>query len=198
MAKSDGETRIRDWYHENYPTDDLWAEIDEGVDFYALYCALNEHRDVYECIFGSTMGGDSIVRERCFTELASIMGCDYDVIYYQWLGKPQPKAQKEDDGERLPEVGDIWYSSWGYEQTNIDWYQVTKASKCNVWLTPIKGTRKDDGFMSGTTVPLPNEFCGKEKRHKFKKYSKAYCCSLTSYSSAFEWDGKPKRYSYYG
>jgi hypothetical protein len=34
-------------------------------------------------------------------------------------------------------VGDVIYNSWGWEQTNVDFYQVVKASANYIWLQPI-------------------------------------------------------------
>ena len=76
--KDDG---IRDWYVAEYPTDELGEEIREEVTFDGMRVALEGGDDVYDFLGV----GDSIVRERCFAELADIFGVDYDVIYYAWL-----------------------------------------------------------------------------------------------------------------
>jgi hypothetical protein len=34
-------------------------------------------------------------------------------------------------------VGDVIYNSWGWEQTNIDFYQIVKTTANYVWLQPI-------------------------------------------------------------
>ena len=76
-----GLTKIRDFYMEAFPTDELGKDINGGVDF----------NDAYECLqvgydFYSFLGvSDSIVRERVFDALATLMGCSYEHIYYQWL-----------------------------------------------------------------------------------------------------------------
>lgn len=72
---------IRDFYLEQYPTDDLGIEIDPNATFEGLFKVLDSYRDVYEYIGV----GDSVIRERVFEELASIMQVDYDYIYNQWL-----------------------------------------------------------------------------------------------------------------
>ena len=42
------------------------------------------------------------------------------------------------DNSKIKE-GDIFYSSWGYDQTNIDYYKVTKLiGKASVELVPIE------------------------------------------------------------
>jgi hypothetical protein len=49
--------------------------------------------------------------------------------------------------------GAILYSSWGWEQTNIDWYRIVKRS--GEWLTlmPIRSATREEGFMAGHCCP---------------------------------------------
>lgn len=35
------------------------------------------------------------------------------------------------------EIGDIWSSSWGYDQTNVEYYKVIKKTEKMVWLRAI-------------------------------------------------------------
>jgi hypothetical protein len=82
-----GQTRVRDWYAGAFPTDE-WA-ID-GMNRIVTF------QDVYECLccrynVYSVLGvSDSIVRERVFDKLATLMGCNYDYVYYQWLKTERP------------------------------------------------------------------------------------------------------------
>lgn len=49
-------------------------------------------------------------------------------------------------------VNDIVTNSWGYDQTNVDWYAVTRTTKHFIWLRPIAATLEhSEGFspMSG-------------------------------------------------
>lgn len=65
----------------------------------------------------------------------------------------------------MPKVGDLFYSSWGYDQTNIDFYQVTNVlGKKMVEVTRIAGNRKYDLHMAGVTFPQPNHFLGNPRR----------------------------------
>lgn len=72
---------IKNYYLNEYPTDDLGADINPKADFDGLLMVLNEGDDVYEYL-GVT---DSLVRERVFEKLANIMGVEYNVIYDMWL-----------------------------------------------------------------------------------------------------------------
>ena len=76
-----GTRKIRDWYIKKYPTDDLGLDIDPEVTFNNLLVCLDFGEDVYNCLGV----GDSVIRERCFAELARLMKVKYDYIYDLWL-----------------------------------------------------------------------------------------------------------------
>ena len=73
--------KIKEWYMENYTTDDLGQEINEKATFEDLFKALENKTDIYDLIGV----GDSVIRERLFKELASIKGIKYNDIYNMWL-----------------------------------------------------------------------------------------------------------------
>lgn len=73
---------VKEWYRGEYPTDDLVEEIKDTVTFEDIFGALDNYEDIYEVIGN---GIDSIVRERIFNKLATLMEVDYDYIYDQWL-----------------------------------------------------------------------------------------------------------------
>ena len=72
---------IREYYMENYPTDELGVEINPEATFTGLYTVLRISGEVYEYIGV----GDSLIRERCFERLAEITGVSYDEIYSKWV-----------------------------------------------------------------------------------------------------------------
>jgi hypothetical protein len=94
-------------------------------------------------------------------------------------------------------VDDIFVSSWGYEQTNVDAFQVVeKIGNASVVLRPIacravKGTEISHG-MAQNVVPVHNAFIGEET---FTKRITEYGIKINSYSSAFQWDGKREFYN---
>lgn len=45
--------------------------------------------------------------------------------------------RSREDVERDPQPGDIYYSSWGYDQTNIDYFQVVKRTPGTVTIRSI-------------------------------------------------------------
>ena len=73
--------KIKEWYCETYPTDDMGVELYDDITFYDLFETLDRYKNVYDFIGV----GDSIIRERLFAKLAEIMGVDYEYVYEQWL-----------------------------------------------------------------------------------------------------------------
>lgn len=65
-------------------------------------------------------------------------------------------ARSSEEFRRSLRVGDILYSSWGWEQTNIDFYQVVAIRGSAVDLRQLDQRTTEDGYMCGTTVPLPD------------------------------------------
>lgn len=97
------------------------------------------------------------------------------------------------------EVGTIFVSSWGYDQTNVDFYQVIRLMPASVELRPIGKHYTETGFMSGTSVPIPDNFVGGPftKRVTGGWRGDGAWINLTSYSGASVWDGQPERESHY-
>jgi hypothetical protein len=57
--------------------------------------------------------------------------------------------------------GDILYNSWGYDQTNVDFYEVVEVkSASTIIIRPIAQTTTETCFMSGHTEPIPGEYTG--------------------------------------
>jgi hypothetical protein len=80
----------------------------------------------------------------------------------------QRKALKKKALEVNPfQVGQLMYDSWGYEQTNIDFYQVIEVKNKSVVIQPIQGKMiPSQGYssMAGLTAPVKDSFCGEPIR----------------------------------
>lgn len=64
-------------------------------------------------------------------------------------------------------VGDIFKSVWGYDQTNVDYYECVKVSGSIMTVREIAGKSIENGqWMTGKCTPQPGAFTGKEKRVK--------------------------------
>jgi len=98
-------------------------------------------------------------------------------------------------------VGDILFSSWGYEQTNVDFYEVVRVpSARSAVVRQIKQITTEDGCgsMSGVTVPKPGEFSLTAKE-SIRRAAGRHCLNGGNLSlvSLQKWDGKPKYVSWY-
>ena len=82
-------------------------------------------------------------------------------------------------------VDDILSSSWGYDQTNVDFYQVVAVTDKAVKIRKIGSKGVDESHV----VAVPNSFDGPPMTKLVRQGDRV---SLTSYSSASKWDGKPR------
>jgi hypothetical protein len=100
-------------------------------------------------------------------------------------------------------VGDILYNSWGYEQTNIDWYQVVAVKGKTVTLRPIVGeVFEHDSAMSGWTKPKPSNWGGPPFRKTLQVHvdhnGTAYDPYLPmKHGCLSKWDGNKVHCSWY-
>lgn len=66
-------------------------------------------------------------------------------------------AETVANGQRL-KVGDILSYSWGYDQTNVEFYQVVSRKERTVKVMRIRATYDQTGDMSGYEHALPGQF----------------------------------------
>lgn len=90
--------------------------------------------------------------------------------------------------------GDILSCSWGYEQTNIDFYLVTQTiGTRTIEIQEIGSHIEETGFMSGRSTPDTIRR-GKITRHRVAADN---AVKINSYQRAHLWDGKPEYNSWY-
>lgn len=66
--------------------------------------------------------------------------------------------------QQFLKVGDVLSSSWGYDQTNVNYYQVTALpGKWMVEIREIGCESQDTGFMSGKCAPMVDSFLDNSK-----------------------------------
>ena len=89
--------------------------------------------------------------------------------------------------------GIIMYDSWGWEQTNIDFYKVVRKTDSSVWLQKLGSKTQETGFMSGRTSPTEETdgdvFTRRIGKFGVKIESHRGCLSV--------YDGQPKSCSWY-
>ena len=93
-------------------------------------------------------------------------------------------------------VGDVLYSSWGYDQTNIDFYEVIAVRGAVVDLAELRQDRTEHAIgMQGTCVAIKGAHKGAPL--KGKRPSGQNTVRIDSCSVARPWDGRPLNWSSY-
>lgn len=88
--------------------------------------------------------------------------------------------------------GDILVSSWGYDQTNIDFYEVVKATEKTATPVELKSRREEDGYMRYHAMPIPGSGHGKPFRRRILDCLDVPACRINDSEFARLWDGTPK------
>ena len=88
-------------------------------------------------------------------------------------------------------VGDILYSSWGYDQTNIDFYEVTEAGEKAIVIRKVKSVVVKRSGSSDYVMADPGSFIGPPMKKIPQKGSDGPYVKIESYAYAYEWEGNP-------
>jgi len=103
--------------------------------------------------------------------------------------KAQEKAKKVDAmANHGVVVGDVFRCSWGYDQTNIDYYEVISITGKTATICRIGCLSENTGWLQGDSVPQLGAFIGKPKKKLIQKRSvdsEAYL-TMNSFSTAFK------------
>lgn len=101
----------------------------------------------------------------------------------------QKRLQERKDFQHDFQKGDILYSSWGYDQTNVDFYEVVEVVGKMVSVREIAGkvTREERG--ADYVVAVPGKFVGPVLK---RKVGVGGYVKIDNVQSASKWDGKPK------
>lgn len=125
----------------------------------------------------------------------------------KWLEgrkKSLERKQERKDMRKAPALseiafkpGDILYNSWGYDQTNIDFYEVTRVTSAStIFIRRIAQDTTETGFMCGNTTPRPGEFIREEIKKRVQWYENKPYISF-EHGCGSKWDGRPMSCSWY-
>lgn len=108
------------------------------------------------------------------------------------------KAIKDLKASDHYQVGDVLCNSWGYDQTNVDFYQVTKVLDKSIEICEIAQKSSDSGgAYGGKCQPCRNHFIGESRRKTLqipswagreREEKRAYVSMRHGWCS--KWDGK--------
>lgn len=82
--------------------------------------------------------------------------------------------------------GDILCGSWGYDQTNVSFYQVVRVTEKSARIRRIRSTHQDDCHV----VPLKDQYASEEETTR--RVSGHGEVRLSSYLHVSKWDGTPQ------
>ncbi len=110
--------------------------------------------------------------------------------------KEQLKARREE--QKTPhdfKCGDVLCSIWGWEQTNVNFYQVVKIVGQRMIELRAIASRSENGtcWATGTATPAIGSFTGEPFRRLVTRGS----VKIESYRSASRWSGKPVNWTAY-
>jgi hypothetical protein len=107
----------------------------------------------------------------------------------------EASVTKEEQPLPTVKVGDIFVSSWGYDQTNIDYYKVLNVKNKTAILAEIGQKREYTGHMSGRCVPNPDVVGKKILTKRIMSMNGSPYFKMASYASAYPWSGSPCGFS---
>ena len=106
-------------------------------------------------------------------------------------------------------IGDIFNMSWGYDQTNVNFFKVTRMTPKGVYVREIssKGAGNEgmmcQNVVAGETFLSESQWCGGYNKNnpetffKLKTYSGQPCFTIKGRYFARLWDKKPTYSSWY-
>lgn len=135
--------------------------VDEALGI-EVYCWAEDYGYMVKAFGGKRTKPDIYYRYR----LTDAGKAQRDECAAKFIKDHQARAERKakDKAERQAwqhdcKVGDVFKCSWGYDQTNIDYYQVTRLiGKHMVEVREICSQSDLTGFLQGECVPMPGNF----------------------------------------
>lgn len=118
------------------------------------------------------------------------------------VARPRRSPRNRDTAKQAPttdslNVSSTVYNSWGYGQTSIDFYEITRKSSFFVWLRRLMSTTEETGFMCGNTEPIVGVHADHSiTKHKVRPYWETVSINFR-FGCGSVWDGQPKECSWY-
>lgn len=111
------------------------------------------------------------------------------------LKEKQQRSEERKQFTHGLQVGDILYSSWGYDQTNINWYEVVGVpTEKMILVREIAGRiLRSDGYGSDEVMPAPGKYIGPVMKKIPTGRAGRIFVKIDNVQTAWKWDGKPQR-----
>lgn len=121
------------------------------------------------------------------------------IAHKKTIEERKERRKPTEDKLKAIKIGDIYYTSWGWEQTNIDFYQVVEMKSASISLRKISSRMiEQDSWASGKVMPVRDEFVEEKftKRASFELDMPTF--NISSFEIAYPWNGKYKMCSWWG
>ena len=90
-------------------------------------------------------------------------------------------------------VGDIYYTDWGYDQTNIDFYEVVAVRGTRIDMKELRQVLDNHSGNYDAVLPAQgSDRFADDKIHTVSARADGTVTSLSSFEYPTKWDGKPK------
>lgn len=162
----------------------------DGRGMVALAYAGKQTKAVFHCQY-SDFGGTSAI-EKARAKIASFWQS-----LEHWESEKASRRAKRQEAHTL-QVGDVVVNSWGWEQTNVDFYRVVKTSANFVWLAELGSQMvpgRDVSAMSGYCIPATSDKHSGKPAIKHRADSSGYV--HFKHGGGSKWDGGPQYVSWY-
>lgn len=122
--------------------------------------------------------------------------------------KPTNTESKKENLDGV-QIGELYVASWGYEQTNLSFFQVVKISSHNAWFIEVAPEVKEESEVSwgsrtvsfmtdgGMLAPVNTSTFIKDQLRGDRKSTKNGTIKLTDYAYAHRYDGSGLYESWY-
>jgi hypothetical protein len=108
----------------------------------------------------------------------------------QW--KDERKAERAKP--HTLKVGDILSGSWGYDQTNIDFFEVVATTAHSVEVRRLAQQKTETAWAQGDCMPVPGKYISEATTHRC---SAGNCIKSPVHGVASMWDGRKEHWTAY-
>jgi hypothetical protein len=104
--------------------------------------------------------------------------------YMAWQESKEKRAAQRKAPHDV-KVGDLFRCSWGYDQTNIDYFECTAVHGAMIEIRAVAQEREETEFMQGKCVPMRGEYIGEPMRKRVSMAGGEPSVSIYSFASAY-------------
>lgn len=121
-------------------------------------------------------------------------------LYHELLElRAKQKAARKVTPEKLAtlKIGDIFNWTWGYEQTNQNYYQLVEIKGQYGIFREIAQEREETGWLQGNCRPLKDKFISEPFKKKIQFQDNKPFIKMDSFGWCNLWDGETDYYTSY-